>query len=157
MSSRARTLLSAGILCHNKHVSKSTPLFIDTAEILLTEQTLAFIYSASAFMVFILFHLPEKLTFQLQLFCFFILFCFSFYFLLEIKKALNAKSNYGLQAHASSHFNLRCKGRRISCFAQTWKSSAEESASLPRDCLLGKLSPPPVLQEPFCAALHRSG
>ncbi|KAL9835845.1 transmembrane protein 180-like isoform 3-T4 [Geothlypis trichas] len=80
-----------------------------------------------------------------------------FYFLLEIKKALNAKSNYGLQAHASSHFNLRCKGRRISCFAQTWKSSAEESASLPRDCLLGKLSPPPVLLEPFCAALHRSG
>lgn len=43
VSSRARTLLPAGILCHNKHVSKSTPLFIDTSEIFLTEQTLAFI------------------------------------------------------------------------------------------------------------------
>lgn len=43
VSSRARTLLPVGILCHNKHVSKYTPLFIDTAEIFLTEQTLDFI------------------------------------------------------------------------------------------------------------------
>lgn len=72
VSSRARTLLSACILCHNKHVSKFTPLFIDTAEILLTADTCLYCHedSASAFMVFILFHLSEKLKLQLQVFFF---------------------------------------------------------------------------------------
>lgn len=81
VSSRARTLLSAGILRHNKHVSKCVPLLIDTGEILRADT--CFYYhedSACAFMVFILFHLLEKLKFQLQLsfFSAFILFCFSF-------------------------------------------------------------------------------
>lgn len=73
VSAGARTLLSAGILCHNKHVSKSTPLFIDSWNTSNRVDTCFYYHedSASAFMVFIPFHLIRKVETPVTPFYFF--------------------------------------------------------------------------------------